>query len=355
MFFTELVDAVRYSENWAESQANQEKARQNVQRQIGELDRLVSETSSSLKQLGLDPEYSLNLSKVINEFVGAAVGQTRQKLEARLKTALEETSAELNSEKVKTTKSLESYLSVSPLPILEEEVSLELTEGSYAASARFKCTQDIEYEFLLNTSNSPLLRSQFSLAAFRKTAKIPVRLGKAWLKKEPVPDFEKLEGYKLSRALASKNHLTAKLVREETGATFDIVYSKSEGESFVTVDYSDSTGKTEVTGEPALNKHLDAAFLKDSMNKLLAAIMELDGDKLRLARLEYEAVDVLATLDCFGFMRQVVKAISESRDLMAPMRELDPKAALDRLKLLGDKGSAIGVSLGLVVRTAKRQ
>lgn len=57
MFFTELVDAVRYSENWAESQANQEKARQNVQRQIGELDRLVSETSSSLKQLGLDPEY----------------------------------------------------------------------------------------------------------------------------------------------------------------------------------------------------------------------------------------------------------------------------------------------------------
>jgi hypothetical protein len=354
MFFTELVDAVRHSESWAESLENQTKSRKIIERQFEGLDELVARISASFEGSGLEAEYATGLSKVINEFVSAAVDQTRQKLEVRLKATLESASSELNSTKLKAIKNLESYLSVAPLPVLEKEVNVELTDGSYAAAVHYKCPEEIEYEFLLNTASSPLLRSQFSLAAFRKGAKIPVRLGKTWLKKEPVPDYEKLDGYNLSRAQASRNHLAAEFVKEETGAVVNVVYSKSNGESFVTVEYSDLMVKTDVTGEPALNKHLDTAFLKESMDRLLVAVDDLDGDKLRLAKLECAGADVLATMNCFEFMKRVTKAIVQSRELFDAMRELDPKASMDRLKLLGEKGADIAASLGLGGRGVKR-
>jgi hypothetical protein len=355
MFFTELVDAVRFSENWSENLEHQDKATRNIERQLEELDKLVSRMSNSFEGLELEQEYAGDLSKVVSEFVLAAVNQTKGKLESRLKATLEEYSSELNSEKLKTIKSLEAYLSVTPLPVVEEEVDVELTDGSYAASARYKCPEEIEYEFLLNTANSALLRSQFSLATFRKGAKIPVRLGKTWLKKEPVPDYEKLEGYNLSKAQASSGHLTAAFTKDETGAAITVVYSRSNGDSFVTVEYSDRTGKTEVTGEPALNKHLDLAFLKESMERLLAAVTELDHEKLRLAKLEYEGLDVFATMNCFGFMQQVVKVITGSRNLLDAMRTVDPAKAMDRLKLLDERGAAIATALGLGPRINKRQ
>jgi hypothetical protein len=355
MFFTELVDAVRYSENWAESLENQTKARKGIESQVEALDELVSRVSGSFDGLGLEQEYGTNLSKIINEFVVAAVNQTRQRLDSRLKAALEESSSELSSEKLKAIKSLEAYLSVTPLPVLEEEVSLELSEGSYAASARYRCPEEIEYEFLLNTANSPLFRSQFNLAAFKKGARIPVRLAKTWLKKEPVPDYEKLEGYTLSKAQASKNHMTATFARDETGAAITVVYSKSNEESFVTVEYSDASGKMDITGEPALNKHLDIVFLRESMSRLVESVSELDREKLRLVRLEYDGVDVLATMKCLGFMQQVTKAIAKSRELLDAMRQLDPKTSMDRLKLLDERGIAIAGALGLGARSKNRQ
>ncbi len=354
MFFTELVDAVRYSENWAESLENQSKARKSIESQVEALDKLVSRVSGSFDGLGLEQEYGTNLSKIINEFVLAAVNQTRQKLASRLKTALEESSGELNSEKLKTIKSLEAYLSVTPLPVLEEEVSLELSEGSYAASVLYKCPEEIEYEFMLNTANSSLFRSQFNLAAFKKGARIPVRLAKTWLKKEPVPDYEKLEGYTLSKAQASRNHMAATFAKDETGSAITVVYSKSNEESFVTVEYSDSSGKMDVTGEPALNKHLDIAFLRESMNRLIEAVSELDRDKLRLVRLEYGGVDVLATMKCLGFMQQVTKVITQSPGLLDAMRQLDPKDSMDRLKLLDGSGIDIAGALGLGARGKSR-
>lgn len=354
MFFSELVDAVRYSQNWAQAVENDQGIRQRILKQSSELDKLVTQVSASLSGLALEPEDSATLSKSVNEFVSAAVAQARKRVESRSKAALEVSSSELNSEKLKMVKHLEAYLSVGPLPVIEEEISIELADGSYAASGRYRCPEEVEYEFLLDTSSSSIFRSQFTLAEFRKGAKIPVRLGKAWLKKEPVPDYEKLEAYSLSKAQGSKNHMTARFARSDTGATIDVVFSKSNGDSFVTVEYAEGGVKTPVTEEPALNKHLDADFLKESMERMLQAVFELNDHKLRLDRLEYAGVDVLATMNCFGFMQQVVKVIKQTRDLLDAMRLLDPKAALDRLKLLGDRGTTIAFELGLGARLARK-
>lgn len=355
MFFTELVNAVRYSENWAESVEKEKAARQNAEKQFHELDELVARISASFDGSELDKEYLASLLKTVPEFVSAASKQVREKLEIKLKEILEKFSAESNSEKLKAVKSLESYLSVTPLPVLDEEVSLELTDGSYAAYARYSCPEEIEYEFLLNTASSSLLRSQFSLAHFKKGAKMPVRLAKTWIKKQPVPDYEKLADYYLSKALASRNHITAKFMNDETEATIGIVYSRSNNESFITVEYSDAHGKVDVTGEPALNNHLDIAFLKESMGKLLHEVSGLDSDKLKLTKLEYSGIDVLGTMDCYGFMQRVAKVMVQSPEIMAAIRKLDGASAAERLKLLGKQRSVIAESFGLVSHGVKRQ
>ncbi len=353
LFFTDLVDAVRYSQAWSQSIEEQRTHMEGVEEQLRGLDKLASRISGDFDGLPLDKEIVNHLSKVINEFAGAAIGQQREGLNARLTNWVKESSSASEAERLKALRSLESYLAATPLPVLDEEVVLELSESSYNATVECKCAGKIEYQFQLNTANSPLFRGEFALSALRKGIKLPVRLGKAWLRKESVPDYEKLDTYVLSTARASKNHLVSNFVHQETNASVSMVFSRSSKESFVTAEYSDGKGKVDVTGEPALSKHLDLVSLKSTMSQLLDAISPLKKEKLRLDRLEAQGKDILATLDCLGFMQQVSALIAQSGEALDEMRKLDQKMAKDRLKLLGPRGSVIIEALGLSVRPPK--
>src|SRR5208282_4400181 len=183
--------------------------------------------------------------------------------------------------------------------------------------------------------------------------KLPVRLGKAWLRKEAVPDFEKLDAYALSTARASKNHLVSKFVNPDTGSSVGIVFSRSGRDSFVTAEYTDGKGKVDVTGEPALSKHLDLAYLKSVMNQLLDAISHLKEEKLKLDSLEAQGKDILASLDCLGFMQQATSVIVQSNEAIEDIRKHDPKVSRDRLKLIGPSGTAIFEELGIPLRAPK--
>jgi len=258
--------------------------------------------------------------------------------------------SESRSEELKAKRSLESYLAATPLPVTDEEISLELSDSSYSAKAEYTCPGDIEYEFLLNTASSPHFRGEFTFAGVRKGVKLPVRLGKTWLRREPVPDFEKLDDYALTRARASKNHLEAAFVNHETGSSVDLVFSRSGNDSFATIEYSDEKGRVDVTGEAALSKHLDLQLMKGATGRLLDAILDLRKDKLQLNKLESDGEDVLATLDCLGFMERAVFVLAQSKESMKAMSAVDPKMAIERLKLLGPGGTRMMETLGLVKR-----
>ncbi|MGH9917826.1 MAG: hypothetical protein ACRD6W_02975, partial [Nitrososphaerales archaeon] len=207
LLFTELADAVRYSQNWGRSIKEQAEARVRADEQVGELESLARKISNAFEDLHLDVEDSETLSRKIDEFTALAISQTKDRVKAKLESTLNDMQSESRSEELKAKRSLESYLAVTPLPVTDEAVSLGLSDSSYSAQSEYKCPGEIEYEFLLNTAGSQQFRGEFTFAGVRKGVKLPVRLGKTWLRKEPVPDFEKLDDYALARARASKNHL----------------------------------------------------------------------------------------------------------------------------------------------------
>ena len=350
LFFTDLVDAVRYSQAWAQSLEEQKADAEKADKQLAQLGELSTRISAAFEGLELDRDYVESLSKVINEFAATAIQQKREKLTLSMKTEVDNSAAASEAERLKAIKSLESYLAASPLPILDEQMVLELSESSYTAVAEYKCSGKIEYEFLLNTANSALLRGPFNLSATHKGLKLPVRLGKVWLRKEEVPDFEKLDEYALSTARASQNHLVSTFVHPETDASVSIVFSRSGADSFVTAEYVDGKGKVDVTGEPALSKHLDLVSMKSAMAPLLDAILELKKEKLKLNKLEADGKDILATLDCFWFMQQVTAVIVQSPEALDEVHKLDPRMVEERLKLLGPNGNVIMDQLGISAR-----
>ncbi|MDG7005647.1 MAG: hypothetical protein JRM86_01785 [Nitrososphaerota archaeon] len=347
LLFTELADAVRYSQNWERSVKEQEEKRARAKQQLEELDDLSARLSSVFQHLSLDAEDSDALSRKIGEFADLAIQQTKERVNAKLKAALDESFSESKSEELKAKRSLESYLAATPLPVIDEGVTLELRDSSYSATAEYRCANEIEYEFLLNTASSPRFRGEFTFAGVRKGVRLPVRLGKTWLKKEPVPDFEKLDDYALSKARASKNHLEATFINRETGSQISLVFSRSGTDSFATIEYSDDKEKVDVTGEAALSKHFDLAMMKGAAGRLLDAILDLRKEKLQLGKLEVEGVDVLSTLDLLGFMQRVVVVLAKSKEAMEAMRKVDPKLAIERLRLLGPGGTKIIEALGL--------
>ena len=351
LLFTELADSVRYSQNWRRSIKEQEEARKRFDEQLEELEGLASRISETFDGLHLDVEVSGDLSRKINEFAALAIQQAKDRVKGKLEAALEDLMSESRSEELKAKRSLESYLAATPLPVTDESISLELSDSSYSALAEYKCPGEIEYEFLLNTSSSLRFRGELMFSGVLKGVKLPVRLGKTWLRKEPVADFEKLDDYALAKARASKNHLETTFVNHGTTSEVNLVFSRSGNDSFVTIEYSDDKGKIDVTGEAALSKHLDLQQMKGAAGRLLDAIIDLRKDKLQLNKLECAGEDVLATLDCMGFMQRVVLVLAQSKDSMKAMSTVDPKMAIERLKLLGPGGTKILETLGLVKRT----
>jgi hypothetical protein len=351
LLFTELADAVRYSQNWGRSIKEQNETRTSSAEQLKELDDLAALISKAFEGLHLDAEDSEGLSQKINEFAELAIQQTKDRVKAKLKTALEHSMSESRSEELKARKSLESYLAVSPLPVTDEEVALQLADSSYSAKLECRCPGEIEYEFLLNTAGSPNFRGEFTFSGVRKGVRLPVRLGKAWLRKEPVPDFEKLDDYALHNAKASKSHLEATFVNRETSSAVNLFFSRSGSDAFVTIEYSDEKGKVDVTGEAALSKHIDLNMMKGATGRLLDAIMDLRKDKLQLNKLECVGEDILATLDCLGFMQRVVLVLAQSKESMEAVSKVDPKVVMDKMKLLGPGGAKIMETLGLSPQT----
>jgi hypothetical protein len=343
----DLIDSVRFSQNVKDAQAKAKSSEERLERQLDELEVLKTSITDSLSDVKwLDEAYKTELSKNISGFVNAAIEQVRGRLKARLKQDQEDYKNATESERLKAIKSLEAFLASNPLPIVDSVITLKHDEGAYAARARYKTEGGIQYEFSLNSAESKLFQNDFSLNAFGKEIKLPVRLNKTWLRKEPGAGFERLDQYILDKAEVSGNHMVCSFVSRESESTVDIVFSRSDQDSFVTIEYHDAKGRVDVTGEPSLSKHLDLQAVKSSMAQLLSAIGELEHSKLALTRLKMDEQDVLETLDCYGFMLKVIEILKPEFESWkgAPV---DNALLKERLRLLGEKARPVLRALGL--------
>jgi uncharacterized protein (UPF0335 family) len=344
----DLIDAVRFAQNAADASIKERGTQERVQKQLEELELLRSSVSDSLLHLRwVDETSKSELSRNITNFVNAAVEQVKTKLKASLKKDQEEYRSASESERLKAAKSLEAFLASNPLPILDRVISLKHLEASYAAKVRYRAEGEIQYEFTLNSSDSKLFRTDFNLGLLAKEIKLPVRLSKTWLKKDPVPNFERLDQYVLEKAEVSKKHLVASFSHPETGSSVEVVFSKSASDSFVTAEYSDPKGRVDVTGQPSLSKHLDLATLKETLEQLLGSIEELERSKLSLSRLKMNDEDVLEKLDSYGFMLKVLEVLGPRLQRSGEALRQENSMLRERLKLLGDKARPVVKALGI--------
>ncbi|MEM0117159.1 MAG: hypothetical protein QXX17_01315 [Conexivisphaerales archaeon] len=344
----DLIDAVRYAQSFFETDEKEKAARDRAEKRLQELELLVSSITDSLTRLRwLDEATKQELSRNIQNFVNAAVDQVKGKVESSLKADIIEFRNAAEREKLKSLKSIEAFLAASPLPVLDKVITMKHDQSSYSSKVKYKAEGDIQYDFDLNSADSNLFKQAFTFSSRGLKLKLPVRLAKTWLKKEPEPVFERFDEYILERAEVSKNQLVASFVQPETQASVDVVFSKANSDSFITIEYNDAKGRVDVTGQPSLSKHLDLNSYKSAFSQLLESILNLEESKLALSRLKMDDEDVLEKLDMYGFMLRVLKVIGPELQKSKDVMQVDNSLVRERLKLLGDRAKPLIKALGI--------
>jgi hypothetical protein len=317
---------------------------------------LIKELDETLRSYSkgedLDDEFRELISK-IEEFADTAALQTKRVLEQKFEKQKEELKEEAEAYRIKALKSIETFLSSDPLPILDKRVTLKAVGGAYEARVRYTCAEKIEYEFLLDTKNVDLFQNSLEFSKFEKGLKIAVRLGKTWLKSELVPGYEKLDQYVLSSAEVSKTNTVATFIHEQSEKKFTFVYSKSETQSFIEVKYEDSQGSVDVNADPQLNKYLETEPLKYALENLTLALLELERHKMRLTKLVQDENDLLSSLDFFELLLTSSKIASQNlkkvpgATLFTEFSKEEIVQFVERLKLLGREGLQIASLFGI--------
>jgi hypothetical protein len=351
-----LVDAVVYSKNSKELTQEAEERAKIFEKKTKKLDALIKELDETLRSYSkgedLDDEFRELISK-IEEFADTAALQTKRVLEQKFEKQKEELKEEAEAYRIKALKSIETFLSSDPLPILDKRVTLKAVGGAYEARVRYTCAEKIEYEFLLDTKNVDLFQNPLEFSKFEKGLKIAVRLGKTWLKSELVPGYEKLDQYVLSSAEVSKTNTVATFIHEQSEKKFTFVYSKSETQSFIEVKYEDSQGSVDVNADPQLNKYLETEPLKYALENLTLALLELERHKMRLTKLVQDENDLLSSLDFFELLLTSSKIASQNlkkvpgATLFTEFSKEEIVQFVERLKLLGREGLQIASLFGI--------
>jgi hypothetical protein len=251
-----------------------------------------------------------------------------------------------------------------PFSLLDKSINLKLLDVAYAASARYNCADNIQFEFSLDCKRSTVLDKEFKLTSPEGEIKVPISLGKSWLKKEPAPEYEELDHYVLSAAEVTEPHLTATYVYPEKSSTISMINSKRDSHASLTVEYQSPDAKINVTSEPTLNKFLNSEQIDKASEALGRSILELENYKIDLVRLvsDGKAVFEEGKLDvqqflakAWGIIEPEVEAVlSEGGSAgEGDMASSDGKEVLNRafvrqkIDSLGERGNTLLISLKL--------
>lgn len=358
-----LVDSVVHSNMASESKIRLEAARKELESRLAKLDEMKRDIQQVLAKHaeGQDGVFS-EVSSKLTEFSDALLEQAKERITAELQQSMKDMVSAMETEKSKVLKSLEAFFVEQPLPLLDRSVYVERVESGYGVTARYRCDPSIEYEFTLDAKASSLFKDGLLFSELAKGARVPVRLGKSWLKKDAVPDYEKLDQYVLTEAELSQGHLVASFEYEDKKSSFRFTYSKGEGHASASIEYKDELGAVDVTSDAALNNHLELAPIETALDRLAEEIAGMEKHKVRLAKLKLEETDVFTRLNCYELLiaasnsvGQLIREELESAtspyhsDLEAWIlsQGLDTETIRDRLKQLGDKAPYVARALGL--------
>jgi hypothetical protein len=357
--FSSLVDSMRFAYQKAD-----------VESKIGEIEAAAKKATDSLDSLNLklvsltqslsdsvDPAIVKELSGQLSGFSELAIEQTKDKLSEKTAIELGQSRATLESVSMKTRKSLEAFIATAPFPVLDKVINVKLVDGAYEARGVYKCAESILYEFSYDTKKSRMLNKEFRLSMFAKDLKIPTSVGKTWLRKDQVPDYERADQYALRSAESSENSLIVVFEHEEKSSRLKMVYSKHDSHSTLSVEFSDPQKTVDVTGTPSLNRFLDADPLEKMTERLWLAIIDLENYKSELTKLVCDGQDTLQDLNCFPFFARSWKVLSprvvqeieksEAKDGTEVDDSMSRSFVVDKVSLLGADAQSVLETLGL--------
>jgi len=351
--FTSLTDAMRFAYHKEQLQGKIQEMEAKAKKGLADLDELSGKIEALVRSLGggIDQDALNELSTQISGFSHLAIEQTKTKVEQKDQVGLADFRAQLDSEITKTRQSIEAFVATSPFVILDKVLSVRLVEGAYEAKGTYRCADDVQYEFSYDTKKSRVFSKEFRLSSFEKDFRVPISLGKTWLRRDQVPDYERIDQYALVSAESSETNLIVIFKHLEKESRLRVVFSKHDSHSTLSIVYSDAQKTVDITATPSLNRFLDSEPLEKTMERLWLAIIDLENYKIGVIRLVSEEVNVLdEKLDCFEFfakawrviaprMIQEMKAAGDS--LNSSDDRLTVQYALERIGLLGENADPI--------------
>jgi hypothetical protein len=364
--FSGLIDAMRDTQRMQEREDKIREVEETNKRRMIALEKLQEEITRVLLAIqdSLGKELAGNLEKQVSSLSLVAIDLTRKKIEEGYSTELKDNQLALESEMMKTFKSVEAFLATLPFALLDKPIDLKLLNGAYAANVRYNCANNIQFEFSLDCKRSTVLNKEFTLSSVEGKIRVPISLGKSWLKKDPAPDYEGLDHYVLSAAEVTEPHLAATYIYPEKSSKISMISSKRDSHASLTVEYLAPDTRINITSDPALNKFLDSEQIGKSSEALWRAILELEDYKTNLVKLasdgkvvvEERKLDVKQFLaKAWGIIGPEVEAalraggsVGEGNGDSSEREEvLDRTFVRQKITSLGESGNALLVSLKL--------
>jgi len=352
-----LADAMMYLKRSREQEQKIEETKDMLDRRLIALETLkvdISDDVTKLKDI-LGEVRTSEILKQISEFSTAAVDLLKQRLSQEAQRQLTTFYSDSNSEKTKTVKSIEAFLYATPLPLIDHSIIIELQDATYAAKARYRGQDNIEYEFSLDTKISPFFRIRFKPGQLDRTLKVPVGLGKSWLKKDPVADFRSIEQYALKSAEATETSLVVECAPDDDEGQIKLVYTRHGSRVSLSLSFSEGGKAVEITSEPGLNAHLDSDKFIRLMERIWLSVNELERRKIALTKLVCDNKSILENLDFADFFSKSWRAVAKQiKDAMKSSSSdnsdydiLDKKTVKEKLKALGPEAAEIADLLGI--------
>jgi hypothetical protein len=343
--FLNLIDAMKFAQRFGEISSKVVEIEQLSRKRAEALDKLAAQIAdliSSTKEV-LGDDNTIELSKQIVSFSTLAVEQAKKKVGEQSATEHANLLGSEDAEKTKTFKAIEDLLASTPFQVHDKTISLKLVEGAYDAKCLYVCEEGIQYEFALDCKQSFDFKKEFKLSGFGREVKIPINLGKSWLKKQPVPGYERLDSYILSSVEASDGNVIASFNHPQREASIKLVYSKRDSRSSLAVEFNELNHKVVVTSDASLNKFLETDIVSNQMGQLWLSLQDLENYRSGLIKLTRKDQNVLQSGDYLEFFASAWKVIAPKISTL--LKEGDPefneKIAREKIASLGDGGQPI--------------
>ncbi len=298
--------------------------------------------------------------EAISSFVKSTLGEYEKKLTELLDNEVMSVNREIEGYRSSSIRSVEAFLSRDPISLLEAEISTRYIDGGYETRYKCKCPKNLEYDFLLDSSEVEILKTRLSSGTLSKGLKLPARIGKTWVSKDPVIDFEKLDDYYLASASLSGTNLFATFTNEGTNSRFKFHSTVSEDASFLEIVYEDNLQNVVITSQPALNSNIEREAVSNMLGPIRLALLFLREHKLRLIRIFLGEVDVIAEMKIPDLVYTILEILSpqlqeETNRIVNDKRDpnqgqdklVTREFLLERLALLGDRARNVSAFFGL--------